>query len=154
MLFRPVLTFESNLDLELFVWIAPGSGLYFWVWTWTRGWPPKNRAFIKSKNFKTGRKHNASSWLTKSWWEKCCCNILCTKYTSTTRRKKKNNFVLQFYLNGHSSHVFYSWPKCWDKPKMHYHQIWSFYTFLFSRYCSWKLPILVLLQCCHFVSIA
>ena len=30
-------------------------------------------------------------------------------------------------LKGHSSQNFHCWPKCWGKPKMHYHQIWTFY---------------------------
>ena len=37
--------------------------------------------------------------------------------------------------------VFYSWPKCWNKPKMHSHYIWRFHTFPFSRYCSSKLAL-------------
>ena len=55
-------------------------------------------------------------------------------------------------LKGLSGQVFHFWPKCWEQPKMHSYQIWTFYVYPFSRYCSSKLTILLLLQCCHFVS--
>ena len=46
-----------------------------------------------------------------------------------------------------SSQVFYCWSKCWEKPEMHSYQIWIFYVLPFSRYCSLKLKIFLLLQC-------
>ena len=53
-------------------------------------------------------------------------------------------------LRGHSSQVFHSWPKCWEKPTMYSHQIRTFYVLPFSRHCSSKLTIFFLLQCSHY----
>ena len=48
------------------------------------------------------------------------------------------NHKLDSILNG-------CWPKCWNKPKMPTHQIWTFYVRLFSKHCSLKLTNFLLL---------
>ena len=54
---------------------------------------------------------------------------------------------LWFYaLKGHSSQVFHSWLKSWNKPKKHFQQLKSFYVFPFSKYCSLKWIINQLLE--------
>ena len=55
--------------------------------------------------------------------------------------KQRSNKSTSWGLKGHSSQVFHSGLKCWDKPKIHSHQIWSFDAFLFSRYYSLKLAV-------------
>ena len=39
-------------------------------------------------------------------------------------------------LKRHSRPPLHCGPKCWEKPKMHSHQIWTLYVFPFSRYCG------------------
>ena len=49
-------------------------------------------------------------------------------------------YFFEFYevLKRYLIQVFLSWSKCWEKLKIHSHQIWTFYVLPFSRYCSSK----------------
>ena len=85
--------------------------------------------------------------------------------TVSFRQKNNRSITLgSLLLNAKKYADFLAWkrvfkssfdclPKCWYKPKMHSQQIWTFYVLPISRYCSLKLAIFLLFQCCHFVSI-
>ena len=54
-----------------------------------------------------------------------------------------------FLVQGYSSQAVHSWLKCREKPQMHPQQIRTSYVY----YCSSKLTIFFLLQCCYFVNL-
>ena len=85
---------------------------------------------------------------------------------SWPRHLGKYNVITIIGFTGHSTQGFHCWRKCWKKPKMHSHQIWSFCVFVwkwrlerflrvavFNLLRSSKWTIFLLLQCCHFASI-